>query len=126
MEMFRMILWVIYPYTVLLIVMMGYLWKCDYSKIYNGNKTFERVCKVLFIAVKALLWLSLLSGAAALFESGKGNDLLDMLYWGISFISFRPNTGLIEQMSWLAQMHIMVLFTFILVLSFTLPFRKIN
>ncbi|KAA9027535.1 respiratory nitrate reductase subunit gamma [Niallia endozanthoxylica] len=124
MEIFNMILWVIYPYTVLIIVMMGRLWKCDFSQLYKGNKIFESIGTVLFIVVKALLWLSLLSGAASLFVSGVGNDLLDMLYWGISFISFRPNTDLIEKMSLLTQLHMMVLFTFFLVLSFTMFFSK--
>lgn len=124
MEIFNMILWVIYPYTVLIIVMMGRLWKCDFSQLYKGNKIFESISTILFIVVKALLWLSLLSGAASLFVSGVGNDLLDMLYWGISFISFRPNTDLIEKMSLLTQLHMMVLFTFFLVLSFTMFFSK--
>ncbi len=103
---------------------MGRLWKCDYSVLYNGNKIVEGIGMVLFIAVRALLWLSLVSGAATLIISGVGNDLLDMIYWGISFISFHPNTDLIENMSLLTRMHLMLLFTFFLVWSFTMFFRK--
>ncbi|WP_071393883.1 respiratory nitrate reductase subunit gamma [Bacillus tuaregi] len=124
MELLKMILWVIYPYTVLIIVMLGRLWKCDFTELYNENKILERLGMGLFIAVKALLWLSLLSGVASLLVSGMRNDLMEMLYWGISFISFQPNTDLIEQMSLLTQLHLMVLFTFFLVLSFTMSFKK--
>lgn len=118
MEMMDMILWIIYPYMVAMIMMMGSVWQCDYSVLYSENKYFSNLSKFLLLTVKGLFTLSLFTGFAVFFNK-VGNDSLDLLYWGISFITFRPNLHFINEMSLLTRMHMLVLFTFFLMYSFS-------
>lgn len=118
--MIHLMIWLIYPYVVIAILAMGLLWQNDPIKDSSEDVTETiRISKSVKFTLKSLIVLCVFSGAAIFFVYGMSNEPKQLLYWVISLITLQPKTDIVLNISLLSQIHIMLLFTFVLVLSFT-------
>ncbi len=112
MVMYQM-LWIVFPYTVVAIVGMGLIWQLDTP---GGVKANSAVEKFLTGSLKGLLILCTVSGLVVIHFY---NEVTQLFLWFLSFIQLQPDMSLIENISFLSQMHIVVVFLFLLGLAFS-------
>lgn len=119
-EIVHLMIWLIYPYGVIAILAMGLLWQNDPIKGSppDGSETM-RFSKSIKITLRCLIFLCVFSGVAIIFIYGMSNEPKQLLNWVISLVTLQPNTDIILSISLLSQIHVVLLFTFVLVLSFT-------
>lgn len=99
---------------------MGLLWQNDPGTDSHDNGSGTMRCsKSIKVTLKCLVVLCVFSGIAIIFMYGMSNEPKQLLNWVISLITLQPKTEIIMNISLLAQIHVVLLFTFVLVLSFT-------
>ena len=113
MEMYQILLWIVFPYMVLAIVGMGIIWQLDISKGVRSQSLPERI---LTGSLKGLLILCTLTGLAMIHLS---NEFVQMVLWLLSLIQLNPDMNLILSISTLSQAHLIIFFLFLLALAFT-------
>lgn len=116
---FQALLWMIYPYMVAVIFTMGIVWNCDTTELYRGNNKATRKSSAFRQTVKGLLFLSTATGIAILVFNGLDKESMQLFQWLVSLIHLRPDMELIANLSLLARMHIVLVLTSLLMLSFT-------
>lgn len=114
-----MLLWMIYPYMVVVIFAMGIVWNCDTTELFQNNNKLNRKSSAFRKTVKGLMFLSIASGIAILLFYGIEKDSIRLFQWLVSLVSLRPDMELISNLSVLSRMHIILVLTFLLMLSFT-------
>lgn len=114
-----MLLWMIYPYMVVVIFAMGIVWNCDTTELFQNNIKLKRKSSAFRKTVKGLMFLSIATGIAILFFYGLDKDSIRLFQWLVSLVSLRPNMELISNLSVLSRMHIILVLTCFLMLSFT-------
>lgn len=119
MGMIQTLLWIIYPYMVGVIFTMGIVWNCDITELYQDNNHMNRKSKMFRKTVKGLMFLSVSTGLAVLIFYGFDQDSLHLFQWLVSLISLRPDMELISNLSMLSRMHIVLVLTCLLMISFT-------
>lgn len=119
MGIFQALLWMIYPYMVAVIFTMGIVWNCDTTELYQDNNKATRKSNVFRQTVKGFLFLSTATGIAILVFNGFDKESIHLFQWVVSLIQLRPDMELIMNLSILARMHIVLVLTSLLMLSFT-------
>jgi nitrate reductase gamma subunit len=119
MEMLHIILWMIYPYTVIAILGMGLVWQYDLTRWQDDQLPDSIGSRMLKKTAGGLLILSFLSGIAVIFFYSMANEPVDLFYWVVSLIQLKPNMEVIESISILSRIHLILLLTSILVVSLT-------
>lgn len=119
MGIFQASLWMIYPYMVAVIFTMGIVWNCDTTELYGDNNKVIRKSNVFRQTVKGFLFLSTATGIAILVFNGFDKESIHLFQWLVSLIQLRPDMELIMNLSILARMHIVLVLTSLLMLSFT-------
>ena len=119
MEIVQIFLWVIYPYMVAVIFAMGLVWNCDTTELYEENHQFIRKSKAFRLTVKSLMFLSVSTGIITVLMYGVEQDTVHLFQWMISVLSLHPEIQLIEKLSLLTRMHVVLVLTFLLMVSFT-------
>ncbi|MFS0864236.1 respiratory nitrate reductase subunit gamma [Fredinandcohnia sp. 179-A 10B2 NHS] len=115
MKLIDMILWMIIPYTVVLLIIMGMIWR-DRSKDKNRSKRINH----LF-----LFFLLLFAGTGTVILLTLHNDLTVILSWTKGLLTMNPQIEMMYTISPLALLHILSLFAILLLLPFTgFPFNK--
>jgi nitrate reductase gamma subunit len=113
------LLWMIYPYMVAVIFTMGIVWNCDTTELYRGNNKANRKSNAFRHAVKGFIFLSTATGISILLFNGFDKESIQLFQWLVSLILLRPDMELIMNLSILARMHIVLVLTSLLLLSFT-------
>lgn len=119
MEMLHVILWMIYPYSVVAIVVMGLVWQYDMAKVFDNKEVELKTNRLLRKIVTCLIILSILSGIAVLFFSNISHEPQKLFNWVLSLLRLQPDMELIMNISILSQIHLLIVLTLLLVLSFT-------
>lgn len=117
--MFQTLLWMIYPYMVAVIFAMGIVWNCDTTELFQNNIKLNRKSNVYRKTVKGLMLLSIATGISILIFNGFEKDSIHLFQWLVSLLSLRPDMELIYKLSILSRMHIILVLTCLLMLSFT-------
>ncbi|MFB6465310.1 respiratory nitrate reductase subunit gamma [Cytobacillus sp. Hz8] len=119
MEIFQILLWIVYPYVVLAVLGMGIVWQMDVEDAQAQNIRSVKHSKLLSRTVLGLMILSVLTGLAVIYYTRINHEPKLIFEWVVSLIRFRPNTEIIRNISFLSRAHFMVLLTFILLISLT-------
>lgn len=119
MEIFQIILWIIYPYVVFAVFGMGIVWQNDVENEYAQQNQPVESCRLLKKTVMGLMILSVITGLAVIYHSSMNNEPKLIFEWVMSLVRLQPNTEIIRNISFLSRMHFVVLLTFILFISFT-------
>jgi nitrate reductase gamma subunit len=112
MGMYQM-LWIVFPYTVMAIVGMGLIWQLQTP---NGGKEKSTSERILTGSLKWLLVLCTLTGLVVIHLY---DEIAQLFLWFLSFIQLQPDMSLIKDISFLSQVHIVIIFLFLLSLSFS-------
>lgn len=115
MEMYHLMLWIVFPYSVAAIVGMGLIWQLDVP-IGAGDKAISKTKPITAFLLRVLLLLSTLSGFWMLYLS---EQFVQLLLWLLSLIQFNPDMDLILNSSIIFQVHFIFVFLFFLLLAFT-------
>ncbi|RHW43199.1 hypothetical protein D1B31_00545 [Neobacillus notoginsengisoli] len=117
MGLFHWFAWLVYPYTVTAVLGMGIVWQ------YDSPDRFEEIqmkSGLILNRVVKLLWLfTTLTGIGLIAFYRSTDELPNMFEWLIGFLHFNPDLTLLKHASVLLQVHLMLLFTFLLFFSFT-------
>lgn len=119
MEMLHVVLWLIYPYTVVAILGMGLVWQYDVSMILADSEIELKSSLLLRKLVTSLMGLSFLTGVAVVLFYSMTNEPKQLFNWVISLFRLQPDMNLIMNISILSQIHLFLVLTLLLVLSFT-------
>jgi nitrate reductase gamma subunit len=119
MEMLHVVLWMIYPYSVLAILGMGIVWQYDMAKVIEDTEVELKTGQFLRRTITSLTGLSFLTGIAVMLFSNITNDPEALFQWVLSLLRFNPDVNLIMNISILSQVHLLLVLTLLLVLSFT-------
>ncbi|WP_059173002.1 respiratory nitrate reductase subunit gamma [Bacillus sp. FJAT-27445] len=117
MELFQWFAWLVYPYTVAAVLAMGIVWQYDTPDQFEEMQLKSGV--ILNRIVKVLWLLTTLTGIGLMIFYRATDELKNMVEWLISFLHFNPDMGLLKHASALLQVHLLLLFTFLLFFSFT-------
>jgi nitrate reductase gamma subunit len=113
MEMLHVVLWMIYPYTIMAIIVMGVVWQYDIANDSFVSETNVRTSKFLRKIISSLIILSIITGIAVFFSS----DPAYLINWMISLLLFSPDTRAIMNISILSQIHLFLVLTLLLILA---------
>lgn len=116
MEMLQIFLWIVYPYTVAAIVVMGLVWQYDSSRE-EGSQS--KAGRLLAYAVKGLMIVCTVTGIAIVLSGRLSNEPVLLLKWLISLAQLQPDKELILDISILSKIHFISVFLFLLILAFT-------
>jgi nitrate reductase gamma subunit len=119
MEMLHVVLWMIYPYTVVAILGMGLVWQYDMATVIEDSEVEFKTSQLLRRTITSLMGLSFLTGIAVVLFSHMTNEPRQLFDWVISLLRLNPNPELIMNISILSQVHLFLVLTLLLVLSFT-------
>jgi nitrate reductase gamma subunit len=119
MEMLHVVLWLIYPYTIMVIIGMSLVWQYDIAKVLEDADVNLKTSQALRKAITSLLCLSSITGIAVLFSSSMPNDPEHLFDWLLSLLQFHPDLSVIMNISILSQVHLFLVLTLLLLLSFT-------
>lgn len=117
MEIYQILLWIVFPYTVVAIVGMGLIWQLDIPSSVSASSVSER------ILTESLKWLLTLCTLTGLVVIHIYNEFSQVALWFLSLIQLQPDMGLIKNISILSQIHLVIVFLFLLALAFS---NKIN
>ncbi len=113
MEIYQLLLWIVFPYSVSAVVGMGLIWQLDAPGGNNDNSKSQYVIKAV---LRTMLILSALSGFWMMHFS---DDSHHLLLWVASLIQFKPDLNLITNSSIILRAHFIIVFLFLLLLAFT-------
>ncbi|WP_409274399.1 respiratory nitrate reductase subunit gamma [Neobacillus sp. SCS-31] len=117
MELLQWFVWLVYPYTVAAVLGMGIVWQYDTQDQF-GN--MQRKSGMILNRIVKMLWLlTTLTGVGLIVFNGATGELAAMAGWMIGFLHFSPNMEILKHASLLMQIHVILLFTFLLFFSFT-------
>jgi nitrate reductase gamma subunit len=119
MEMLHVILWLIYPYTIMVIVVMGLVWQYDIAKVLDDSDVNLKTSLFLRKMITSVMCLSFITGLAVIFSSNIPNDPEHLFIWFMSLLQFNPDMNVIMNISILSQVHLFLVLTLVLLLSFT-------
>lgn len=119
MDMLHVILWMIYPYTVVAILGMGLVWQYDMEKVVEGSQVELKTNQTLKRSITSLMGLCLITGIAVFIFSSIANEPRQLFNWVLSLLRLQPDMELIMNISILSQVHLLLVLTLLLVFSFT-------
>jgi nitrate reductase gamma subunit len=119
MEMLHVVLWLIYPYTIMVILGMGIVWQYDIAKVLEDADANLKTSHYLRKTITSLMCLSFITGIAVIFSTSMPNDPENLFNWFVSLLRFNPDMNVIMNISILSQIHLFLVLTLLLLLSFT-------
>lgn len=119
MEMLHVVLWLIYPYTIMVILGMGLVWQYDIAQVLEDADVNLKTSQFLRKTITGLMGLSFITGIAVIFSSSMPNDPENLFNWFLSLVRFNPDINVIMNISILSQVHLFLVLTLLLLLSFT-------
>lgn len=119
MEMLHVVLWLIYPYTIMVILGMGLVWQYDIAKVLEDADVNLKTSHFLRSTITSLMCLSFITGLAVIFSTSMPNDPENLFNWFMSLLRFHPDINVIMNISILSQIHLFLVLTLLLLLSFT-------
>jgi nitrate reductase gamma subunit len=119
MDMLHVIIWMIYPYTVVAILGMGLVWQYDMEKVVEGSQVELKTSQTLKRTITSLMGLCLITGIAVFIFSSIANEPRQLFHWVLSLFRLQPDMELIMNISILSQVHLLLVLTLLLVFSFT-------
>jgi nitrate reductase gamma subunit len=119
MDLLHLVLWVIYPYAIIVIVGMGLVWQYDTAKVIESNEQEFKTSRLIRKLIQLLSVLCLISGMAVIGFAKINHDPTQLFNWTISLLKFNPNIEFIKQISIISQVHLFLVLTLLFVLSFT-------
>lgn len=119
MEIVKVILWTIYPYSIMAIIGMGLVWQYDLTKVAENKHGKSKASIILKNTIISLSFLCLITGIAVVFYSNMTNDTEQLISWSLSLLRFNPDINGIMNITILTQIHLLLVLTLLLVLSFT-------
>lgn len=117
--MFQILLWIVFPYTVLAIVGMGLVWQYDTGKEDSEQTTLIKSNPFLSGMVGTLMILTIVSGFLMVLFYSIADEPQQLFKWFISVLQLKPDMNLILDISILSQAHFIIFFLFLLGLAFT-------
>ena len=127
MELLDIILWIIYPYSVIPIVLMGLIWQYDfeYIKQYSTESGIQTLSIVKWM-IRFLLIIVTMTGISLVFVDQLNGDRLLLVQWLIGLMTLSPSIDLILHSSIVTKIHIFTFFTLLFILPFTTYIRFIT
>lgn len=119
MEMLHVVLWLIYPYTIMVILGMGLVWQYDIAQVLEDADVNLKTSQFLRKTITGLMGLSFITGIVVIFSSSMPNDPENLFNWFLSLVRFNPDINVIMNISILSQVHLFLVLTLLLLLSFT-------
>ncbi|WP_316571097.1 respiratory nitrate reductase subunit gamma [Neobacillus sp. YIM B06451] len=117
MELLQWFVWLVYPYTVAAVLGMGIVWQYDTRDQFDN---MQRKSGMILNRIVKMLWLlTTLTGIGLIVFNGATGELAAMAGWMIGFLHFSPDMEILKHASLLLQIHVILLFTFLLFFSFT-------
>ncbi len=117
--MLPIVIWVIFPYTVLAIVGMGLVWQYNEVALSEEDLSYFNPCCFINKLLKGLLVLTCLSGFAMVAFSAFSNEPIRLFQWVMSLVLLQPDMELVMNISIYSQVHFFVVCFFLLILAFT-------
>ncbi|MEQ6376693.1 respiratory nitrate reductase subunit gamma [Bacillaceae bacterium S4-13-56] len=106
----QLIIWVVFPYSALMVFLMGLIWKYDRGTE-DTKKALHPLCSV---AVYSSLIIQSILTASLIVSEG-----FSWLKWYVSFGLFQPETELLVQASYMLQVQVVISFLILFILPFT-------
>ncbi|MFT4412529.1 respiratory nitrate reductase subunit gamma [Fredinandcohnia humi] len=113
MNLLDMILWVVFPYTVIFVFITWMIWKSEYQIRLKQVKYIFLVVLFLFVGSGSVILITIQT------------DYPLVLKWTKGFLTLNPSMDLMYMASPFTQIHILSLFILLLLLPFTgITFQK--
>lgn len=118
MDMLHILLWLIYPYSVVVIVGMALIWRINVpGEEHEGRAPISGRNGLLKRLVLGLVALCLITGIGVVLFYSFADEPEKLFIWVTSLLSFRPDLDLIRGISLLSRTHLLLLITLLLLLS---------
>lgn len=119
MDLLQIFLWLIYPYVVVAIVGMGWIWRVDTKNNDDEKVSFKKRSLFLNRIIISLMFLSFSTGVGVILFNSITNEPEKLFHWVKSLVYLEPDMDLIRSTSFLSRTHFILLLTFLLLLSFS-------
>jgi nitrate reductase gamma subunit len=119
MELVQLFLWIVYPYSVAVIMAMALVWHYDSD---SDDRAATRASRYLSCTVKALMLLSTGTGISIFLSGSISDEPVQLLRLMVSSAQLQPEMGLVLDISILSKVHFFLVFLFLLSLAFTKEF----
>jgi nitrate reductase gamma subunit len=119
MDLLQIFLWLIYPYVVVAIVGMGWIWRVDTQTNDDEKVSFKKRSLFLNRTIISLMFLSFSTGVGVILFNSITNEPEKLFHWVKSLVYLEPDLDLIRSTSFLSRTHFILLLTFLLLLSFS-------
>lgn len=127
MDMMKVFIWLVYPYLVLAIFGMGFIWQVnipvfttseEYRKNQLIHKFFNRFLMILLI-------LSFITGICVFIFYHVTNEPILIFHWVKSLVFLDPELEIIESISPLSRTHLILFSTFICLFAFSNKMKEV-
>ncbi|WP_180954572.1 respiratory nitrate reductase subunit gamma [Bacillus sp. V5-8f] len=118
MDVHRIIL-LVYPYIAIAAVGMGLIWHYDEGKTDQIDSRGKKEKTIEKVVVKVLLFLCMATGLLIIVDYDLVYQPKQLFLWVTSLIKLQPDMDIVQHLSILSRVHLILLFTFLLALSFT-------
>lgn len=119
MDLLQVMLWLVYPYAVVAILGMGFIWKANTPIEQEERGVLRLGYKFLNRTTIGLMILSFASGIAVIMFNGIANESVKLYHWVMSLVYLDPDMDLIRSISFLSRTHFLLLLTFLVLLPFS-------
>ncbi|MCM3667453.1 respiratory nitrate reductase subunit gamma [Mesobacillus maritimus] len=117
MEIDQILLWIVFPYSVVAVVGMSLIWQLEANGTGSKRSTGDR------ILTGSLKWLFVLGMLTGLVVTHFYQETAQLYVWGKSLIQLQPDMSVINNISFLSQVHVIIVFSFLLGLAFSSHIR---
>lgn len=111
------LIWLIYPYSVVVILAMGFIWRVDEHAVENDGMEKRNV--IVSYALRILILLFTGTGIAIFAFGHLGTESKYLGKWIVSLVKFQPDSTLIVHTHLLVKLNLLTLLSFMLTLSFS-------
>lgn len=119
MDLLQIMLWLVYPYTVVAILGMGLIWKGNDPLDQEEGSSIKKGYQFLNRTTIGLMIMSFLTGVGVILFNNISNDPQKLFHWVKSLVYLEPDMELIKSISVLSRSHFLLLLTFLLILPFS-------
>lgn len=119
MDLLQVMLWLVYPYAVVAILGMGFIWKANTPIEQEKQGILRLGYTFLNRTTIGLMILSFASGLAVIMFNGLANESAKLYQWVLSLIYLDPDMDLLRSISFLSRTHFLLLLTFLVLLPFS-------
>ncbi|RSK26448.1 hypothetical protein EJF36_06010 [Bacillus sp. HMF5848] len=117
--MLQFIVWVVYPYSVLFVFIMGLVWQYDYAIAGVNEKNIFKTTYSVRVLLNVLLVVIGTSFLFLNFFETIQPDRQLLINWTVSILTLRPDVNSITQSTLVTKIHLFTFLTMLLMLPFT-------